>query len=121
MGYVVSKNINTIRYSKNFATKKNSIEKNLELANDWLADLDSGKTVDPNRYNRTIDLPKNISYNYNNSKKLVGYNVKIGRNKINYIKSFTLKNLTMEEKLKQVIKYKEQILNSLRKKEVLKP
>jgi len=32
VGYVVSKNNNNVRYTKNFANTKNSVEKNLELA-----------------------------------------------------------------------------------------
>ena len=77
VGYVVSKNNNNVRYTKNFANTKNSVEKNLELVKSWLSDLNSGKTVDTNRYNRTIDLPKNISYNYTNKKKRQGYNVTV--------------------------------------------
>jgi hypothetical protein len=64
-------------------------------------------TNDSNRYNRTINLPKNISYN--NKKAIQGYNVKIEYKGKRYIKSFTLKNLSMYEKLKSAINYKEQI------------
>tara|TARA_Y100000389_G_C17387264_1_gene477783 strand:- start:900 stop:1112 length:213 start_codon:yes stop_codon:yes gene_type:complete len=35
VGYVVSKNNNNVRYTKNFANTKNSVEKNLELAKSW--------------------------------------------------------------------------------------
>jgi group I intron endonuclease len=116
-GYVVSKNMNNVRYTKNFANIKNSTEDNLKLAKEWLKNLDDGKLDDVNRYNRTIKLPKNIAYNYNNKKVKIGYNVKIERGGVRYCKSFTLKDNTMEEKLKQAIIYKEQILNSLRKNE----
>ena len=117
VGYVVSKNIINVRHTKNFANTKNTTEKNLELARIWLDDLDDGKTNDSNRYNRTINLPKNISYNYNNKKAIQGYNVKIEYKGNRYIKSFTLKNLSMDEKLKSAINYKEQISNNLRKNE----
>ena len=117
LGYCVSKNINNIRYTKTFSNKKNLLEKNLDLAKKWLNDIDLGLTVDNNKYNRIIDLPKNISYNYSNSKKLVGYNVKVEYNKKRYIKSFTIKTLSMDEKLQCAIKYKEQLLNNLSKNE----
>jgi group I intron endonuclease len=121
VGYVVSRNINTVRHTKNFANTKNSLTQNLELAKSWLIDLNDGKTADTNRYNRIIKLPKNISYNYTNSKKIQGYNVKIERNRRRFIKSFTLKNLSMDEKLNMAIAYKKQILESLRKNEEVPP
>lgn len=113
IGYVVSKHINNIRYTKHFANTKNSLQENLELAKKWLQELDDGKTNDDNRYNRKFELPKNISYNYNNKKLLVGYNVKIEKNKKIYCKSFTFKDLSMEAKLKLAIQYKDELLKSL--------
>lgn len=117
VGYVVSKTINNIRHSKNFANTKQTLSENLELAKKWLNDLDNGTTVDTNRYNRKFKLPRNISYNYTNQKEIQGYNVKIERNGKRYIKSFTSKHISMDEKLKLAIKYKEQISSSLRKNE----
>jgi hypothetical protein len=48
-------------------------------------------------------------------------NVKIERNRRRFIKSFTLKNLSMDEKLNMAIAYKKQILDSLRKNEEVPP
>lgn len=115
VGYVVSKNINNVRHTKNFANTNKSLEENLELAKQWLKDLDNGKTVDTNRYNRTINLPKNIAYHYNNHKEVDGYCVKIEHKGKRHSKSFTFKNISMEEKLQIAIEHKEQFLINLRK------
>lgn len=114
VGYVVSKNINSTRYTKNFANSKNSLETNLELATKWLENLDLGNKEDTNRYNRTNNLPKNISNHYTAKKEIDGYQVKLEHKGKRYIKSFTFKNLSMEEKLQMALEYKEKLIEELR-------
>ena len=113
IGYIVSKNINNIRYTKNFTNSKNNPEINLELAIKWLENLNLGNKED-NRYNRTHNLPKNISYHYTSKKEIDGYQVHIGIKGKRYVKSFTFKNISMEEKLIMALKYKENIIEELR-------
>lgn len=117
-GYVVAKHDNNIRYNKNFGNTSNTLDENLQLATQWLNDLNLGKIDEiANKYNRTLDLPTNISYNYNKKKVIVGFTVKIERKGIRNCKSFTFKNLSMDEKLKMAIEYKAKYLEELSKNE----
>jgi group I intron endonuclease len=116
VGYIVQRKKDKKRYTKNFGNTKNTLDENLDLAIKYLEQVELGeKEEDDNRYNRTIDLPKNISYNYNNKKNICGYAFKIERNGHRHCKSFTFQTLSMEEKLEIAIKYKDEYLKNLSK------
>lgn len=108
-GYVVAKYINKVRYNKNFGNTKNSLEENLQLATQWLEDLNLGKIV--------IDRShKNISEKKNKHGVIIGYQLKIERDGKNHCKVFTKKTLTMNEKLQLAIDYRNNYLEELKVK-----
>ena len=49
------------------------------------------------------------------TKEIQGYRVEIQKNKVKYAKSFGKRSMTMEEKLKLAIEYRDEILENLRK------
>ena len=63
VGYLVQRIDKGIKYTKCFSSSKNSLEKNLELAQLYIDNLknnlENTKHAD---YNKNNDLPKNISY-----------------------------------------------------------
>lgn len=114
-GYVVAKNINNVRYNKNFASISKTLDENMQLAIQCLDQLNLGNFESVNvMYNRTNDLPRNISYNYNKNKVIIGYTFKHEKNGTRKIKTFTLKSLSMEVKLQMAIDFKAAYLEVLK-------
>jgi len=114
IGYGVNKVVNKFRFTKKFGNTKISLDENLRLATQYLEKINLTKVNDPNDYfNRKILLPTNISYHYNNKKVIDGYAFKKGINGKTHFKSFTYKDLSMEEKFQLVIEYKEAYLKEL--------
>jgi hypothetical protein len=95
-----------------FANSKLSLETNLNNAKDYLKNLKEGKEEN-NKYNRTIDLPRNINF-YKDKKtgECVGYKVNFIVNGKTHSKTICNKNITMEEKYDIALKYKEEIINT---------
>lgn len=112
VGYRVYRKINGQLNQKYFTSQKNTIEKNLELSQEYLFSLKHKleyNNIPFNRLSGTI-LPKNIKYYINKNKEIKGYVVHIIKNKKVYKKNFGSSELSMEEKYKLAIDYKEKIM-----------
>ena len=105
IGYKVARMIDRVNYTKDFGSTKNTPEKNLELAIQWRDELKIGEHRE---YERENGLPKNISYELNKAKEIVGYRVRIGKKTYG---TFSKQSLSMEEKLKLAIKRRDDVIN----------
>lgn len=115
IGYKVSRDEKGIRYNKDFSDSKFTLEQNLELAKVWLEELKKGNHID-NKHKKPDDLPLYVRYHHDQiSKKLCGYKFEIRANGESISKCFSKKSMTMEVKLDLAIKYKDEILENLRK------
>ena len=114
VGYRVLRKENGELIQKWFSSQKNTLEKNYELAKDFLNSIIKKEPYENNKYNRTIILPRNIVlYKDPRTKEVRGYTVQIIKDKILYKKNFSICAPTMEEKLDCALKYKEKMEKEL--------
>lgn len=98
IGYRVRRRQNGKVYGKEFGSVKNTPEKNLELANNFLDQVKKG-VITSFPYNKKTDLPKCITSCDN------GYKVHVMKNKVKYTKSFTNSSIPDEAKLQYAIEW----------------
>lgn len=107
VGYKVSRRQNGKLFRKYFSSIKNTPEKNLELARNFVENIKSGSFSDTkyNKENLGLNLPIGISLYKNRSKIVSGYICTIKK----YKKIFSDSKFTMEEKLAYALEWLEQM------------
>lgn len=106
IGYKVCRMIDNKVYSKDFSQSDKTIEEKFKLANQWLEELKQGSHREKT-YDRENKLPKNISYEKNKKKEIVGYRVRIGKKLYG---TFSSSSLTMNKKLQLAIQCRDNAL-----------
>jgi hypothetical protein len=115
VGYKVSRDIDGKRQNKDFSDSKFSLEENLALAQKYLEDLKLGINVDI-KHKKPDGLPVYVRYYYiPKTKEIGGYKVEIKKKDAYFSKAFTKKSISMEEKLRLAVEYKDEILEKLSK------
>ena len=109
IGYKVRRREKGIQIQKMFANKKFTLQENLKKAKEYLDSI-LNKNEENNKYNRIFNLPKNISYYRDRkTKEPIGYKVNIIIDGKTHSKTICKNNISMEEKFKIALDYKEQL------------
>lgn len=115
VGYTCQKRYNGKLFKKTFSSKKFTYEENKIKAINYIKEFMLNKN-DNNytKYNKTdTALPTNIIFSKNKkTKEICGYEVFVSKDGIKYNKTFSNSKLTMDEKLKLAIDYKNSVINS---------
>lgn len=111
VGYIAKRRMYGKIYEKCFISEKRTIKQNFELAKKFIDNLKKG-ILDNNKYNRKDKLPKNISYRKNKHGEPIDYYVGIRIRKHRYFKMISDPKMSMEDKYKLAIEYKNKILNT---------
>jgi group I intron endonuclease len=112
VGYRIWRKDKGKSYSKLFTNTKFTPEENFKQATDYLNSLKNHEEIIIPQYNKTANLPKNITYHVDKRYRSepYGYKVSIYNNGKSYNKTFCSLEMTMEEKFKLALEYKEELL-----------
>lgn len=111
VGYRVRISIEGNNIEKRFSSQKNTLEENFNNAKEFLVKVKNKENIDDIRLNnKSNDLPLNI---FLKKKKgnIIGYEFMITIDGKKHTKSFCSKKISMEDKLKMAINYKNNLLN----------
>jgi len=107
-GYKVSIIKNGKTYTKNFADNKFSMEEKFVFAKEWLEHMKKGNTEFVSSYNNENDM-RHINIVKNKKGIQTGYRVKIIKDGKRYSKGFETSKLSLDEKLKMAIEYRDKL------------
>jgi group I intron endonuclease len=116
IGYICSRVENKIQHKKLFSDQKRTLEEKYQLALNYMEAIKNNTTDNHKKYNRTEDLPRNIScvYDKKDKEKIIGYHVRVERNGKETHKMFKSVKKDPTELLKSAIDYKEDILKDIK-------
>ena len=110
VGYRVRIAVDTEKFEKRFSSQKNTLEENFNSAKEFLEKVKNKENVDDIRLNnKSNDLPLNIFLKKRNGKN-IGYEFNMTLDGKRHGKSFCSTKISMEEKLKMAIYYKNNLL-----------
>ncbi len=110
VGYRVRIAVDTQKFEKRFSSQKNTLEENFNSAKEFLEKVKNKENVDDIRLNnKSNELPLNIFLKKRKGEN-IGYEFNITLDGKRHYKSFCSTKISMEEKLKMVIDYKNNFL-----------
>lgn len=114
IGYFSRRRENGKVFQKYFTSTKFSPDENLIKAREWVNDIKNNKNDISLKYNKSNNLPTNISHvkDKNDKTIIIGYNLHIMKDGVKYSKSFQSKTGNLEELLNKAIQKKNEILNA---------
>ncbi len=111
VGYRVRISIEGKNTEKRFSSQKNTLKENFNSAKEFLDKVKNKENIDDIRLNnKSNDLPLNI-FLKKKKENIIGYELIITIDGKIHRKSFCSKKISMEEKLKMAIDYKNNLLN----------
>jgi hypothetical protein len=112
VGYRVRINYNGKLVEKRFTSTKFTVQDNYKKAEEFLTNIKTEQPIDVPFFNKTNSLPLNIYYKKDKG-DIVGYNVSISVNKKAHTKTFRSKKLSLEDKYKLALEYKDKLIKQL--------